>query len=125
MKVPTFRLNRAYFFFFFGKNKKEIIRNSAWKPYKQIYRNCSVHIIDKPESTDICLYFQYIINHYLQGRLFAISSAIHTNFVQLSLLSIYCNVSLFKIIDAKTKLDSGLSIIVCIAEEIAKSLPCR
>jgi hypothetical protein len=55
------------------------------------------------------LVFHELFLNYLQGRLFAISSAIHTNLVQLSLLSIYCNVSLFKIIDAKTKLDAGLS----------------
>lgn len=90
MKVPTFRLNRAYFFFCFGKNKEEIIRNSAWKPYEQMCRNCSVHILDKPES-NLVLASMILNNGTLQY--------------------IYNKLNCTKF--------------VCIAEEIAKSLPCR
>ena len=90
MRVPTFRLNRAYFFFFFGKNKEEIIRNSAWKPYEQMCRNCSVHILDKPES-NLVLASMILNNGTLQY--------------------IYNKLNCTKF--------------VCIAEEIAKSFPCR
>jgi len=90
MKVRTFRLNRAYFFFCFGKNKEEIIRNSAWKPDEQICRNCSVHILDKPES-NLVLASMILNNDTLQY--------------------IYNKLNCTKF--------------VCIAEKIAKSLPCR